>query len=235
MPTYNLSPIAKQQFFDSNGNLATGYLLYTYLAGTTTATNTYTTQSGSANANPIVLDARGEADIWLDPTITYKFVLKTAAGATVWTVDNITVGYLTLSSLTTTGDVTVGDDIVITGDTTVGGNVTVTGTISTSSGDIPQNSQNAGYTLVLTDKGKHIYMATAGAFTIPANASVAFPTGSAITFYNPTTACTIAITSDTLRWAATGGTGTRTLAQYGIATILKVASTVWSISGTGLS
>ena len=91
MPTYNLSPIAKQQFFDSNGNLATGYLLYTYLAGTTTATNTYTTQSGSANANPIVLDARGEADIWLDPTITYKFVLKTAAGATVWTVDNLSV------------------------------------------------------------------------------------------------------------------------------------------------
>ena len=100
---------------------------------------------------------------------------------------------------------------------------------------IPQNSQNAGYTLVLTDNGKHINMATAGAFTIPANSSVAFPIGAAITFYNPSAACTIAITTDTLRFSGAGTTGTRTIAQYGLATILKVASTTWVISGTGIS
>lgn len=100
---------------------------------------------------------------------------------------------------------------------------------------IPQNSQSAGYTLVLTDNSKHIYMASAGAYTIPANGSVAFPIGTAISFYNASASSTIPITTDTLRWAADGSTGTRTLAQYGLATIVKVASTVWVITGTGLT
>lgn len=99
---------------------------------------------------------------------------------------------------------------------------------------LTQNSQNAGYTLVLTDGGKHINMATAGAFTIPANASVAFPLGTTVAFYNPSAACTIAITTDTLRHT-TLTTGTRTLAQYGVATIMKVATTVWVISGSGIT
>ena len=99
----------------------------------------------------------------------------------------------------------------------------------------PQNSQNAGYTCVAEDAGKHIYMATAGTFTIPANASVAYDLGTAITFVNLTTACTIPITSDTMYMAGTGSTGTRTLAQYGVATALKVAATTWIINGTGLS
>jgi hypothetical protein len=100
---------------------------------------------------------------------------------------------------------------------------------------IPQNSQNASYTLVLADSGKHINMATAGAFTIPANSSVAFPVGTAISFYNPSASSTIAITSDTLRFSGVGTTGTRTIAQYGTATILKVATTTWVISGSGLT
>ena len=100
---------------------------------------------------------------------------------------------------------------------------------------VPQNSQNAGYTLVAGDAGKHIYMATAGTFTIPANASVAYDIGTAVTFVNLTTACTIPITSDTMYLAGVGTTGTRTLAQYGIATALKVGATTWIISGTGLS
>ena len=100
---------------------------------------------------------------------------------------------------------------------------------------VPQNSQNAGYTIVAADAGRHIYMATAGTFTIPANASVAFAIGTAIGFVNLTTACTIPITSDTMYLAGTGATGTRTLAQYGIATALKVGTTTWIISGTGLT
>jgi len=100
---------------------------------------------------------------------------------------------------------------------------------------VPQNSQNAGYTLVLGDVGKHIYLATAGVFTIPANSSVAFPTGTAVTFVNLTSSSTIAITSDTMYLSSSGSTGTRTLAQYGIATALKVASTTWIVTGTGLT
>jgi hypothetical protein len=106
---------------------------------------------------------------------------------------------------------------------------------------IPQNSQSADYTLVLTDSGKHIYHpgadTTPRTWTIPADASVAFPLGTAVTFVNDTSAgaITIAITSDTLVLAGAGTTGSRTLAANGIATAVKITSTRWMISGTGLS
>ena len=100
---------------------------------------------------------------------------------------------------------------------------------------LPQNSQTASYTLALTDMGKHISITTGGV-VIPANASVAFPIGSAVTIFNNSGSNqTISITTDTLRQAGTANTGSRTLAQYGIATVLKVTSTVWVISGAGVS
>lgn len=106
---------------------------------------------------------------------------------------------------------------------------------------IPQNSQSGAYTLVIADAGKHIFHpsadTTARVFTIPANASVAFPIGTAVTFVNQNSAgvITIAITSDTMRLAGAGTTGSRTLAANGIATALKITSTAWIISGTGLT
>jgi hypothetical protein len=115
-------------------------------------------------------------------------------------------------------------------------NVTVDGTNSVGYLLVPQNAQSAGYTLVLSDSGKHIYMNSAGAFTIPANSSVAFSIGTAVTFVNmQSTSSTIAITSDTMYLAGVGTTGTRTLAQYGVATALKIAATTWIISGSGLT
>ena len=100
---------------------------------------------------------------------------------------------------------------------------------------VPQNSQTASYTLALSDMGKHISITTGGV-VIPANGSVAFPIGSAVSIYNDSGSNqTISITTDTLRLAGTASTGSRTLAQYGVATVLKVASTVWVISGAGVS
>lgn len=107
--------------------------------------------------------------------------------------------------------------------------------------NIPQNSQSTAYTLVATDAGKHILHpsadTTARTFTIPANSSVPYAIGTAITFINQNGAgvITIAITSDTMRLAGTGTTGNRTLAANGIATCIKVTSTEWIISGTGLT
>ena len=105
--------------------------------------------------------------------------------------------------------------------------------------NIPQNIQAGSYTLVLGDSGKHIYHALgagAATYTIPANASVAYPIGSAITFVNMSaTSISIAITSDTMYLSSAGTTGTRTLAQYGSATAIKLTSTTWLISGSGLS
>ncbi len=106
---------------------------------------------------------------------------------------------------------------------------------------IPQNSQSAAYTLVLADAGRHILHpsadTTARTWTIPANASVAFPIGTAVTFVNQNGAgvITIAITTDTMRLAGPGTTGSRTLATNGIATAIKVTATEWLISGTGLT
>ena len=107
--------------------------------------------------------------------------------------------------------------------------------------EVPQNSQSAAYTLVLSDSGKHILHpsadVTARTFTIPSNASVPYPIGTALTFVNQNSAgtVTIAITSDIMRLAGAGTTGSRTLAANGIATALKITSTEWIISGTGLT
>lgn len=106
---------------------------------------------------------------------------------------------------------------------------------------IPQNSQSTAYTLVIADAGKHILHpsadTTARTFTIPANSSVAYPVGTAINFVNQNAAgvVTIAITTDTMRLAGAGTTGSRTLAANGIATALKITSTEWIISGVGLT
>jgi len=89
----NLSPIGNgQQFFDNNGVPLNGGLLYTYQAGSTTALTTYTDINGTiANANPVVLDSAGRSssEIWLTYGFNYKFVLKTSAGTTIGTYDNI--------------------------------------------------------------------------------------------------------------------------------------------------
>jgi len=117
---------------------------------------------------------------------------------------------------------------------------TVDGTDAVGFRNIPQNSQSAAYTLVLADAGKHILHpssdANARTFTIPANSSVAYPIGTAITFINMTSqVVTIAITTDTMYLSAAGTTGSRSLAQYGSATAIKMTSTTWLISGSGLT
>ena len=84
-----LSPMPKLRFCDSNGDPLIGGKLYTYAAGTTTPMVTYNSSTAaSENTNPVILDARGEASVWLNSE-RYKFVLKTAADVTIWTVDGI--------------------------------------------------------------------------------------------------------------------------------------------------
>lgn len=86
----NLLIPPKFRAFDSNGNPLSGGLLYSYAAGTTTPLATYTTQDGTTpNANPVVLDANGEANVWTAPGVDYKFELRNSLGVVQWTVDNI--------------------------------------------------------------------------------------------------------------------------------------------------
>jgi len=94
MTTVNLSCFAGAgaQFFDNNGIPLIGGLLYTYAAGTTTQSPTYTSSAGSTqNSNPIVLDSAGRVpnEIWLVSGTTYKFVLQNSSATQIGSWDNI--------------------------------------------------------------------------------------------------------------------------------------------------
>lgn len=99
---YFLAPSAdaRPQFFDAQGNVLAGGLMYWYLAGTTTPKDTFTTSAGAvANSNPITLDSAGRPStgIYLEEGTSYKLVVKDSAGNTIFTQDNI-VGIATAAS-----------------------------------------------------------------------------------------------------------------------------------------
>lgn len=84
-----LSPAPKLQFFTEGGIPLAGGKLYSYAAGTTTPLATYTTSSGlQNNTNPVILDSRGEAAVWLGSAY-YKMTLTDSNDVEIWTVDNI--------------------------------------------------------------------------------------------------------------------------------------------------
>lgn len=102
------------------------------------------------------------------------------------------------------------------------------------------NSQSGNYTSVLSDAGKLLlHPSGAGAgdtFTIDANASVPYEVGTMLSFVNKdSNELSIAIASDTMTMSSDGTTGTRTLAENGVATAVKITATEWVISGTGLT
>lgn len=104
-----LTPTAKMQFLDATGAPLVGGLLYTYAAGTTTPQASYTDATGAtANTNPVVLNARGEANVWLG-SATYKFKLCDSTNTELWTVDNISAPTSALSPVLS-GNVTIDSD-----------------------------------------------------------------------------------------------------------------------------
>lgn len=282
-----LSPSPKAQFLDANGDPLVGGKVYTYAAGTTTPLATFTTAAaGTANTNPVILDARGEANIFYTNGVSYKIVLADSANATIWTVDNVVVaGSMSLqnaNAVAITGG-TIGAGVTFNGNST-GTAANVTGIVAVANGGtgsatasvartnlsaaasganaditslvqactinqvgpidattlgfrgIPQNLQTSAYTLQLTDAGKHI-RTNGSNVVIPDNGSRSFPIGAVVAIFNDSAfAMTISILpTDTLRLAGTATTGPRTLAQYGLATCVKVDAGVWVISGAGLT
>lgn len=93
------------------------------------------------------------------------------------------------------------------------------------------SSQGSAYTLTASDAGTIVKMSAN--VTIPQNI---FSAGESILIYNDTSS-PLAITQGTgttLRLPGTSSTGTRSLAQRGIATILCIASNEFLITGTGV-
>jgi hypothetical protein len=95
----------------------------------------------------------------------------------------------------------------------------------------PQNIQSGNYTLVLDDAGKHIYSANTGAqtITIPTNASVAFPIGTAITIVNEgTTQIALSVAGVTVRNNASSvALAAPIISPAGAVQLLKVGTNTW--------
>jgi len=195
-----------------------------------TAGTDYVTPTGTETLTNKTLTAPVISSISNTGTLTLPTSTDTLVGRA--TTDTLTNKTLTSPTLTT--------PVLGTPSSGTLSSCTVDGTNEVGYKNIPQNSQSAAYTLVLADAGKHIFHpsgdANARTYTIPANSSVAYPIGTAITFINMTSqVVTIAITTDTMYLSSAGTTGSRSLAQYGSATAIKMTSTTWLISGSGLT
>lgn len=88
-----LSPICNDQTFDANGDPLNAGQIETYLAGSSTPAATYTDDTGgTSQSNPIILNSLGyptAGPIWLTGGVSYKFIIKNAAGSTLRTIDDI--------------------------------------------------------------------------------------------------------------------------------------------------
>lgn len=256
---------AGAQFFDGAGNPLAGGKIFTYTAGTTTPEATYTSVSGgTAHTNPIVLNSEGRvvSEIWLTESVSYKFILTNSANVQIGTYDDIsgvndlTVSGISWANVTGTPTTLAGYGITDALSTSVAAatyapiaSPTFTGTALIPDNapsntnypvgyrEAPLNSKTGNYTLIASDAGKTITMSgTSLTLTIPANASVPFPTGTVFIAINLNSSpLSIAITSDTLTLVNSTTTGTRTLAQNGVATCIKIGATSWLISGAGLT
>lgn len=97
----NLPPVLKQYWTDANGDPLAGGKIHTYQSGTTTPQASYTDASGGTPAaNPIVLDSSGYAPMWLDPALSYKFVVTDSNDVTQHTIDDV-IGLLTANAVPT--------------------------------------------------------------------------------------------------------------------------------------
>lgn len=235
-------------------NTATYLRLYQVVTGASTITSiidkrqAYGDSSAAGLTNPMtttgdmIYSSSGSTPARLGVG-TNGHVLTLAAGVPSWAAP--VTGFT--NPMTTAGDLITGGSGGTAGRLAVGANdgeilTVVSGAPAWAPPRILQNSQSSDYTLVAVDAGKHIFHpaadTTARVWTIPANASVAFPIGTAVTFDNDigAGALTIAITTDTLVLVGTAGTtGSRTLASGGQATAIKVTSTRWRISGVGMT
>ena len=256
-----LAPQPKAQFFDANGSPLVGGKVYTYAAGTTTPLATYTDAgAGTPNTNPVILDARGECNLWFTPAASYKVILKTSTDVLQWSVDNITnygtVAYQNSNNVTITGGTITGITAIFDLTGNVSGNagtvtngvyLTATQTLTnktltamdtaSSVKDSAGTAYALGYrnypqSLNTTASASDVgkHLFVTATTTVP---SGVFTAGDYFLVVN-NTASTLTLTQGagtTLRLAGTATTGSRTIAAYGQATVLCTGSETFFVTG----
>jgi hypothetical protein len=216
------------------------------LAGTTgllkkTDTNTWTLDTTSYLSGSVSLTSGVTGTLPVANGGTGLTSLGTGVATAAGNAVDGTAGFITFATYAPAS----GKTLTVSNSITLAGTDSTTMTFPGASAsvgylNIPQAggaAKTAGYTGVLADSGQLAVMnGSSLTYTIPANSSVAYAVGTVLTIVNiASTNLSIAITTDTLTLAGSTTTGTRTLAQNGIATATKVSSTSWIISGTGLT
>lgn len=205
--------------------------LATYLGNNSGTYANIVTSIGTAYTNAV---ATAASDATTKSNAAYTNAIAIAANATNLTSGTVSVARIPTSYVNTTANFALSGNIAFTG-----ANTTINGA-EIGYLDIPQRIISAGAnTLIANDAGSHIYntnTTSTFAVTVPNNTSVALNNGTAITLINGGNVFTIAAgTGVTLRLAGTATTGTRTLANNAVATLIKVATETWYISGAGVT
>jgi hypothetical protein len=223
--------------------------------GTYSSTNVFarTTVLSSSNAGSAVNFSAGTKDVFL--TLTAARTVQSDASGSVGTLQ-FAAGTASAPGITTVGDTNTGiffpaaDTIAFAEGgaeaarlTSSGGLVVGTttdpgvGKIADVIGEVrsvPVNSQTGAYTAASSDAGKFISITTGG---VTIATTTGFSVGQSVSIYN-NSGSNQTITqgaSVTMRQVGTANTGNRTLAQYGLCTILCVASNTYVITGGGIS
>jgi hypothetical protein len=235
-PLANVSTIVSR---DSSGNFAanvitanlTGNVTGTVSGNAGTVTNGVYTNGSYANPTWITSLAaskvglgnvtnESKATMFTSPTFTGTVAGVTATMVGLGSVENTALStWAGSSNITTAGTLT-------------------TTSVSDSIGNlrsIPINGKSAAYILAATDNGQMISITTGG---VTVNSGIfGSPYGQTVSIYN-NSASSQTITQGagvTLRLAGTTATGNRTLARYGVATIVCVAANTFVMSGAGVS
>ena len=238
----------------ADGLALSGAKIYFYTTGTTTPTDSYQASSGgSAHANPVVADSGGLfASIYINDAIQTRAVLKNSAGTTILDIDPVNPVIAVAADSITDTELAAGAAAAnlgytpanVAGDTFTGavkmsGTPTSLGTTDLGFRCVPLTTHDATYTFVIDDAGKGALHTSGSAhtWTIPPVGTVAYPVGSTIVLVNTGAgAVTVARGAGVaLRIAGASTDGSKTLAQYGIATLFMPVSDSWYISGAGVS
>jgi len=222
LPPASVSNIAYSVANSAQPNITSVGTLTTAIitTGNITTINSGLLQNGNSN---ITVTANGNVSIQAAGS-TVELVV-TSTGANITGTANIS-GNANVANIGSTDGVFTGN---ISGNT----NGFAIGYLN-----IPQVAA-ANATLALTDAGKHYFSTAAGNFTltVPNNTSVTFATGTAISIVVQSAGNVLvnASTGVTLYMAGNSSAANRVVSNYGMATLMKVATNTWMINGTGVA